>query len=132
MLNPQLTRRDFLKLATTGTLAFALSDLKLDRAFASSDLWKTLKEIKNNVSFLFLVSLQLWEKKVKYCRFVMKYCLEVVFIALEIDKAPILCVKYIYLNFYFIVCYLIWNLNNCKETRTKNELNFGLEHDTRY
>lgn len=36
MLNPQLTRRDFLKLATTGTLAFALSDLKLDRAFAAS------------------------------------------------------------------------------------------------
>jgi hypothetical protein len=36
MLNSQLSRRDFLKLATTGTLAFALSDLKLDRAFASS------------------------------------------------------------------------------------------------
>jgi hypothetical protein len=36
MLNPQITRRDFLKLATTGTLAFALSDLKLDRVFASA------------------------------------------------------------------------------------------------
>ena len=36
MLNPQLTRRDFLKLATAGTLAFALNDLKLDRAFAAS------------------------------------------------------------------------------------------------
>ncbi|HEY5729694.1 MAG TPA: L,D-transpeptidase [Anaerolineales bacterium] len=36
MLNPQLTRREFLKLATTGSLAFALSDLKLDRALASS------------------------------------------------------------------------------------------------
>lgn len=36
MLNPQISRRDFLKLAATGTLAYALSDLKLDRAFAQS------------------------------------------------------------------------------------------------
>jgi hypothetical protein len=36
MLNHQISRRDFLKLATTGTLAFALSDLKLDRVFAAS------------------------------------------------------------------------------------------------
>ena len=35
MLHSQLSRRDFLKLATTGTLAFALSDLKLDRVFAA-------------------------------------------------------------------------------------------------
>lgn len=35
MLNPQLSRRDFLKLASTGSLAFALSDLGLDRAFAA-------------------------------------------------------------------------------------------------
>jgi lipoprotein-anchoring transpeptidase ErfK/SrfK len=35
MLNPQLTRRDFLKLASTGSLAFALSELRLERAFAS-------------------------------------------------------------------------------------------------
>ncbi|MCK7483272.1 MAG: hypothetical protein M0C28_44165 [Candidatus Moduliflexus flocculans] len=35
MLNPQLSRREFLKLATTGSLAFALSDLKLDRALAA-------------------------------------------------------------------------------------------------
>lgn len=42
MLNPQLTRRDFLKLATTGTLAFALSDLKLDRAFAASTVTQGL------------------------------------------------------------------------------------------
>lgn len=31
MLNPQLTRREFLKLASTGTLAFALKDLRVDR-----------------------------------------------------------------------------------------------------
>ncbi|HET9588461.1 MAG TPA: L,D-transpeptidase [Anaerolineales bacterium] len=31
MLNPQLSRREFLKLASTGSLAFALSDLRLDR-----------------------------------------------------------------------------------------------------
>ena len=42
MLNPQLTRRDFLKLAATGTLAFALSDLKLDRAFAASTVTQGL------------------------------------------------------------------------------------------
>ena len=42
MLNPQLTRRDFLKLATTGTLAFALSDLKLDRVFAQSPVTQGL------------------------------------------------------------------------------------------
>lgn len=36
MLNPQLTRRDFLKLASTGSLAFALSELRLERAFAGS------------------------------------------------------------------------------------------------
>ena len=38
MLNPQISRREFLKLATTGSLAFALSDLKLDRALASSSV----------------------------------------------------------------------------------------------
>ena len=42
MLNPQITRRDFLKLATTGTLAFALSDLKLDRVFAESPVTQGL------------------------------------------------------------------------------------------
>jgi hypothetical protein len=31
MLNPQITRREFLKLASTGSLAFALRDLRLDR-----------------------------------------------------------------------------------------------------
>ena len=36
MLNPQLTRRDFLKLVSAGTLAFALKDLRVDRAFAAS------------------------------------------------------------------------------------------------
>jgi hypothetical protein len=36
MLNSQLTRREFLKLATTGSLAFALKDLRVDRALASS------------------------------------------------------------------------------------------------
>jgi len=38
MLNPQLTRRDFLKLASTGSLAFALSELRLERAFAGSPI----------------------------------------------------------------------------------------------
>lgn len=38
MLNSQLTRREFLKLATTGSLAFALKDLRVDRALASSAL----------------------------------------------------------------------------------------------
>lgn len=36
MLNPQLTRREFLKLASTGTLALALKDLRVDRALAST------------------------------------------------------------------------------------------------
>ena len=36
MLNPQLTRREFLKLVSTGSLAFALSELHLERAFAAS------------------------------------------------------------------------------------------------
>ena len=35
MLNPQLPRREFLKLASTGALAFALKDLRIDRALAS-------------------------------------------------------------------------------------------------
>ena len=35
MLNPQLTRRDFLKLVSAGTLAFALQDLRVDRALAA-------------------------------------------------------------------------------------------------
>ena len=35
MLNPQLTRRDFLKLASAGALAFALKDLRVDRALAA-------------------------------------------------------------------------------------------------
>lgn len=36
MLNLQLTRREFLKLASAGTLAFALKDLRVDRVLASS------------------------------------------------------------------------------------------------
>jgi len=36
MLNPQITRREFLKLASGGTLAFALKDLRLDRALAAN------------------------------------------------------------------------------------------------
>jgi L,D-transpeptidase-like protein len=36
MLNPQISRREFLKLASTGSLAFALKDLRLDRALADS------------------------------------------------------------------------------------------------
>jgi hypothetical protein len=36
MLDPQITRRDFLKLVSTGTLAFALKDLRVDRALAAS------------------------------------------------------------------------------------------------
>src|SRR5919109_3063982 len=32
MLNPQISRREFLKLVSTGSLAFALHDLRLDRA----------------------------------------------------------------------------------------------------
>ncbi len=35
MLDPRLTRREFLKLASTGTLAFALKDLRVDRALAT-------------------------------------------------------------------------------------------------
>jgi hypothetical protein len=35
MLNPQISRREFLKLASAGSLAFALSDLRLDRALAA-------------------------------------------------------------------------------------------------
>ena len=38
MLNPQLTRRDFLKLTASGALAFALKDLRLDRALAAPTL----------------------------------------------------------------------------------------------
>jgi len=38
MLNPQISRRDFLKLASAGTLAFALSDLRLDRALSASQI----------------------------------------------------------------------------------------------
>jgi hypothetical protein len=38
MLNPQISRRDFLKLAASGTLAFALKDLRIDRAIAASPL----------------------------------------------------------------------------------------------
>jgi hypothetical protein len=36
MLNPQLTRRDFLKLVSAGTLAFALKDLRIDHALAAA------------------------------------------------------------------------------------------------
>ena len=35
MLNPQISRREFLKLAGAGTLAFALSDLRLDHALGA-------------------------------------------------------------------------------------------------
>ena len=35
MLNPQISRREFLKLVSTGSLAFALRDLRLDRAVAT-------------------------------------------------------------------------------------------------
>src|SRR5678816_3053697 len=38
MLNPQITRRDFLKIFTSGSLAFALKDLRLDRALAASSI----------------------------------------------------------------------------------------------
>ncbi len=38
MLNPQLTRREFLKLASAGSLAFALKDLRLDRALAAPSI----------------------------------------------------------------------------------------------
>ena len=36
MLNPQISRREFLKLASAGSLAFALKDLRLNRALADS------------------------------------------------------------------------------------------------
>ena len=36
MLNPQISRREFLKLASAGSLAFALRDLRLDRVLADS------------------------------------------------------------------------------------------------
>ena len=36
MLNPQISRRDFLKLASAGTLAFALSNLRLERVLSAS------------------------------------------------------------------------------------------------
>ena len=45
MLTPQLSRREFLKLATTGSLAFALSDLKLDRALAAPSVTQGLMTI---------------------------------------------------------------------------------------
>jgi hypothetical protein len=35
MLDPQISRRDFLKLAASGTLAFALKDLRIERALAA-------------------------------------------------------------------------------------------------
>lgn len=34
MLTPQLTRRDFLRVPASGSLAFALKDLRIDRALA--------------------------------------------------------------------------------------------------
>ena len=45
MLNPQISRREFLKLATAGSLAFALSDLKLDRVLADSPVTQGLMTI---------------------------------------------------------------------------------------
>jgi hypothetical protein len=38
MLNPQISRRDFLKLAASGSLAFALKDLRIDRALAAPSI----------------------------------------------------------------------------------------------
>ena len=38
MINPQITRREFLKLAAAGSLAYALKDLRLDRALAASPI----------------------------------------------------------------------------------------------
>jgi len=35
IINPQITRREFLKLVSTGSLAFALKDLRLDRVLAA-------------------------------------------------------------------------------------------------
>jgi len=40
MLNPQITRREFLKLVSAGTLAFALKDLRVDRALAADSIPK--------------------------------------------------------------------------------------------
>ena len=45
MLIPQISRREFIKLATTGSLAFALSDLKLDRALAAPSVVQGLMTI---------------------------------------------------------------------------------------
>ena len=45
MLSPQITRREFLKLATSGTLAFALSDLKLERTLALSPVKQGLMTV---------------------------------------------------------------------------------------
>jgi lipoprotein-anchoring transpeptidase ErfK/SrfK len=39
MLNPQISRREFLKLASTGSLAFALKDLRLDRSLSAALPW---------------------------------------------------------------------------------------------
>ncbi len=38
MLNPQLSRRDFLKLVSTSSLAFVLSELRVDRALAAPSI----------------------------------------------------------------------------------------------
>jgi hypothetical protein len=38
MLNPQISRREFLKLVSAGSLTFALRDLRLDQAFAATDI----------------------------------------------------------------------------------------------
>ena len=38
MVNPQITRREFLKLVSAGSLAFALRDLRLDSALASTTI----------------------------------------------------------------------------------------------
>ena len=38
MLNPQISRREFLKLVSAGSLAFALKDLRLDHALAQSTI----------------------------------------------------------------------------------------------
>ena len=35
MLNPQITRREFIKLVSAGSLAFALKDLRADRVLAA-------------------------------------------------------------------------------------------------
>ena len=40
MLNPQISRREFLKLTRAGSLAFALKDLRLDRALAAPAMIK--------------------------------------------------------------------------------------------